>query len=370
MKEDLISNYMNEAICIAKKGVGFVNPNPLVGAVIVKDSKIIGRGWHEKFGALHAERNAINDAIESSGNPEICNGTCLFVTLEPCCHQGKQPPCTEAIISHKFAEVYIGSYDPNPLVNGKGIKLLRDAGIVVHERVLQAECDALNPFFFHYVKTKMPYVILKYAMSLNGLSIIKRGTKTISNEESHRAVHRTRSAVMAVLVSAETVNEDNCLLTCRLEGNVHQPHRIILDRRLSIKRKSAILETADVSPIIVMHSKGTKEKRKFLEGRNIRLVQVPEKHRHMDLSAVMHKLGSLGYDSVLIESSGKLAEAFLEAGLVQEAQIYVAPLFINKKDGSRRIDLGVPFNIETYGSDICLSYSLTESEKKGACSQA
>lgn len=375
MNDSLMSNYMREAISLAKKGAGFANPNPLVGAVIVKDSKIIGRGYHEKFGSLHAERNAINDAVQSSGDADICAGASLFVTLEPCCHHGKQPPCTEAIISHKFAEVYIGSYDPNPLVNGKGIKQLREAGIVVHERVLQDECDKLNPFFFHYVKTKMPYAILKYAMSMNGISIIKKGSKIISNAESHKAVHQTRSAVMAVLASAKTVNSDNCLLTCRLEGNVHQPHRIILDRKLSIKKDCAILNTADVSPIIIMHSRGNKTKRKFLESKNITLVQVPEKHHRIDLQAAMQKLGSLGYDSVLIESSGKLAEAFLEAGLVQKTQVYIAPLFINQKDGNKRINLGAPASIETFGGDICASFgaaqaNAAEAETEGACSQA
>ncbi len=370
MKEDLISNYMHEAISLAKKGAGFANPNPLVGAVIVKDSKIIGRGYHEKYGGLHAERNAINDAVKSSGNADICAGASIFVTLEPCCHQGKQPPCTDAIISQKFSEVYIGSYDPNPLVNGKGIQKLKEAGIIVHEQILKDECDRLNPFFFHFVKTKTPYAILKYAMSINGVSIIKKGSKTISNEESHKAVHQTRSAVMAVLASAKTVNDDDCMLTCRLEGNVHQPHRIILDRKLSIKKDRAILNTVDVSPIIIMYSKCSSLKQKFLAGKGIKLVKVPEKNRHIDLNAVMQKLGSLGYDSVLIESSGNLAEAFLEAGLVQKTQVFISPLFINPKDGNKRIALGQPVSIETCGGDICASYSPAQSETEGACSQA
>ena len=365
MKNDLVSNYMREAIFLAKKGAGFVNPNPLVGAVIVKDSKIIGCGWHEKFGSLHAERNAINNAVQSSGNTDICAGASLFVTLEPCCHQGKQPPCTEAIISHKFAEVYIGSYDPNPLVNGKGIKLLRDAGIVVHERVLQAECDALNPFFFHYVKNKMPYAILKYAMSINGVSKIKKGSKVISNTESHEEVHKLRGAVMAVLAGVKTVNDDDCLLTCRFEGNVHQPHRIILDRKLALKRDRKILDTTDISPVIIMYAKGSAGKRKCLESKNVMLVQVPEKGRHLDLNAVMQKLGSLGYDSVLIESSGKLAESFLEAGLVQKTQVYIAPSFITK--GGSRIPVGSVCKINECAGDISVSYSAPE---KGAqCSQ-
>ena len=366
MKNDLVSNYMREAIFLAKKGTGFVNPNPLVGAVIVKGSKIIGRGWHEKFGGLHAERNAINDAIRSTNNPDICRGASLFVTLEPCCHQGKQPPCTEAVISHKFSEVYIGSYDPNPLVNGKGIQALEAAGITVHEQVLKDECDSLNPFFFHFVKTKTPYTILKYAMSINGVSIIKKGSKVISNAESHEAVHRMRAAVMAVLASVKTVNDDDCLLTCRLDDACHQPHRIILDRKLTIKRNRKILDTTDISPVIVFYSKGSPLKQKFLVRKNVTLVQVPSKGWHLDLNAVMQKLGSMNYDSVLIESSGRLAEAFLRGGLIQKTEVFISPSFITK--GGSRIPVGSVCKLNECAGDISVSY--TAPQKGAQCLQA
>ena len=153
---------MKRAIELARNGVGKVNPNPLVGAVIVKDGKIIGEGFHEVYGGLHAERNAFKNLIESA------QGADIYVTLEPCCHYGKQPPCTQAIIENNIKNVYIGSDDPNSLVAGKGIKQLEEAGIKVERGVLKEECDALNPVFFHYITSKTPYVVMKYAMTLDG----------------------------------------------------------------------------------------------------------------------------------------------------------------------------------------------------------
>ena len=155
-------SYMDMALELAKRGMGAVNPNPLVGAVIVKDEKVIGKGWHERFGGLHAERNALADCKEST------EGATIYVTLEPCCHYGKTPPCTEAILASGIRRVVIGSSDPNPLVAGKGIRILQEAGLTVETGVLKKECDALNAVFFHYIKTKRPYVVMKYAMTLDG----------------------------------------------------------------------------------------------------------------------------------------------------------------------------------------------------------
>jgi diaminohydroxyphosphoribosylaminopyrimidine deaminase / 5-amino-6-(5-phosphoribosylamino)uracil reductase len=154
--------YMLRAIQLAKKGEGWTNPNPMVGAVIVKDGKIIGEGYHKKYGELHAERNAIASLTESA------EGAVIYVTLEPCCHHGKTPPCTEAIIEQKIRKVVIGSRDPNPKVAGKGVQMLREAGVTVVEDFMREECDQLNPVFFHYITTKTPYVVMKYAMTLDG----------------------------------------------------------------------------------------------------------------------------------------------------------------------------------------------------------
>ena len=155
-------DYMLRAIELAKQGVGWTSPNPLVGAVIVKDGRIIGEGYHEKYGELHAERNAIKHLKESA------EGATIYVTLEPCCHYGKQPPCTRAIVEAGIKKVVIGSRDPNPLVAGKGVRFLRSQGIEVEEDFMREECDALNPVFFHFIQTKRPYIVMKYAMTMDG----------------------------------------------------------------------------------------------------------------------------------------------------------------------------------------------------------
>ena len=171
--------YMLRAIQLAKKGEGWTNPNPMVGAVIVKDGRIIGEGYHKKYGELHAERNAIASLTEPA------EGAVIYVTLEPCCHHGKTPPCTEAIIEQKIRKVVIGSRDPNPKVAGKGVQMLREAGVTVVEDFMREECDQLNPVFFHYITMKTPYVVMKYAMTLDGRSQRRQEHQNGSPEKRH-----------------------------------------------------------------------------------------------------------------------------------------------------------------------------------------
>lgn len=205
--------YMLRAIELAKLGTGFVNPNPLVGAVIVKNGRIIGEGYHMKYGTLHAERNALKNCTES---PE---GAEMYVTLEPCCHYGKNPPCTDAVIASGIKKVYVGSDDPNPLVAGKGIKILRENGIEVVTHFMKEECDKLNDIFFYYITNKKPYVILKYAMTADGKIATSTGkSKWISNEASREHTHQTRKKVAAILVGIGTVLNDNPMLNCRCEN--------------------------------------------------------------------------------------------------------------------------------------------------------
>ena len=177
-------DYMERAIKLAEKGIGWTNPNPLVGAVIVKDGRIIGEGYHARYGELHAERNAIASLTESA------EGATIYVTLEPCCHYGKTPPCTEAILEQKIARVVIGSRDPNPKVSGKGAAILRKAGVSVEEDFMREECDRLNPVFFHYITTNTPYVVMKYAMTADGKIATKTGaSKCITGPKAREAVH-------------------------------------------------------------------------------------------------------------------------------------------------------------------------------------
>ena len=200
--------YMRRAIELAKKGSGHVNPNPLVGAVIVKDGEIIGEGYHECYGQLHAERNAIANARKRGNNIE---GSTIYVTLEPCCHYGKTPPCTEAIIEEKIARVVVGSDDPNPLVSGKGFKLLREKGIEVIPHFLKEECDAMNHVFFHYISTGTPYVAMKYAMTMDGKIACYTGdSKWVTGEESRAHVQTLRNHYKLWLESEQFLLMTRC----------------------------------------------------------------------------------------------------------------------------------------------------------------
>ena len=240
--------YMLRAIQLAKKGEGWTNPNPMVGAVIVKDGKIIGEGYHKKYGELHAERNAIASLTESA------EGAVIYVTLEPCCHHGKTPPCTEAIIEQKIRKVVIGSRDPNPKVAGKGVQMLREAGVTVVEDFMREECDQLNPVFFHYITTKTPYVVMKYAMTLDGKIATKTGaSKWISGEEARSLVHEMRHDYMAIMAGIGTVLADDPMLNVRLEGK-KSPVRIICDSMLRIPLDSQICQTAGRYRTIVAYA--------------------------------------------------------------------------------------------------------------------
>ena len=221
-------DYMERAIELAKYGRGWTNPNPMVGAVIVKDGRTIGEGFHERYGGLHAERNAFASCSESAA------GATLYVTLEPCCHYGKTPPCTEAILEQGIRRVVIGSRDPNPQVAGKGAETLRAAGIQVEEDFMREECDRLNPVFFHYIVTKMPYVVMKYAMTADGKIATRTGaSKWITGEKARMTVQEMRHACMGIMAGVGTVFADDPLLTVRLEGK-KSPVRIICDSKLRL----------------------------------------------------------------------------------------------------------------------------------------
>ena len=207
--------YMRRALALAQRGAGHVNPNPMVGCVIVKDGKIIGEGWHEHIGGLHAERNAFAHCTED------CTGADLYVTLEPCCHWGRTPPCTDAVIEHKIGRVFVGCLDPNPLVAGKGAQILRDAGIEVETGVCEDECRRVNEVFFHYITHKTPFVTLKYAMTLDGKIAAHTGdSRWVTGETARRHVHETRNRLPAIMVGIGTVLEDDPLLTCRIDGGI------------------------------------------------------------------------------------------------------------------------------------------------------
>ena len=316
--------FMRRAIELAKKGEGFTSPNPMVGAVIVKDGRIIGEGYHERYGGLHAERNALASVTES---PE---GAVIYVTLEPCCHYGKQPPCVDAILEAGIARVVTGSDDPNPLVAGKGFKRLIEHGVEVTTHVEKEACDALNPVFFHYIQTGLPYVAMKYAMTMDGrIASVSGDSKWISCEESRRLVHEMRGRYMGILAGKGTVMADDPMLNCRV-GGMRQPVRIIADSEASTPEDSAIARTAGEYETILAHTHAAPEKKlEVLRGCGIRTMECPSApDGRVGLDALMDRLGKEGMDSVFIEGGAEIGWSMVSGNLVDEYFIFIAPKII------------------------------------------
>lgn len=312
-------DYMRLALDLARQGCGWVSPNPMVGAVIVKDGRIIAQGYHHRYGSLHAERDALANCAES---PE---GATIYVTLEPCCHYGKQPPCTQALLEAGIRRVVVGSGDPNPLVAGKGIAELRAHGVQVEEHVLEEECLRLNEIFFHYIQTKRPFVALKYAMTLDGKIASATGaSKWITGPEARAHVHALRHQYRAILVGVGTVLADDPLLTCRVEGG-RNPIRIVCDSRLRTPLRAQLVQTArDVPTILATCCTERSRHQPYLDAGCTVLV-LPRRHGHVDLSALMEQLGAEKIDSVLIEGGGTIHWSALESGLGNKVYAYLAP---------------------------------------------
>ena len=318
---------MREAINEAKKGLGYVDPNPLVGAVIVKNGCIISRGYHQRYGEFHAERNAILNS------PEDVSGAEIYVTLEPCCHSGKTPPCTDIIIQSGIKKVYMGSDDPNPLVAGKGAEILRKSGIEVVTGVLKDECDRLNPVFFHYILNKTPYVVLKYAMTADGKTAAYTGrSKWISSESSRLDVQKLRLWCTGIMTGVETVIKDDPRLTCRLE-NGRDPVRIICDSNLRIPEDSYIVKTAkSIRTIIVCTEKADKKRADMLSSYGAEIVFTPEKDGRTDLVFLMQKLGEMKINSILLEGGSELSFSALKSGIVNRVISYISPKLLGGRN--------------------------------------
>jgi len=351
--------YMKRAIELAERGCGHVSPNPMVGAVIVKDGRIISEGYHARYGDLHAERAALAACRE---NPA---GADLYVTLEPCCHHGKQPPCTDAIIESGIRRVFVGSADPNPLVAGKGVQILRDHGVEVIEDLLRAECDAINYVFFHYIKTGLPYVVMKYAMTMDGKIATRTGaSKWITGEAARNQVQQDRSRYTGIMAGIGTVLKDNPLLTCRIDGGKN-PVRIICDTSLRIPMDCQIVNTAAEIKTLIATCSQDEVKRKALQEAGCKLLTLPKQNGHVDLNALMQQLGKEKIDSILLEGGGQLNWSALNAGIVKRVQTYIAPKLFGGKEApspirglgiaepSQAIRLTKPV-IKTFGTDILL----------------
>lgn len=379
-------DYMRRAIALAKKGVGHTNPNPMVGAVIVKDGRIIGEGYHQQLGGLHAERNALASCQESA------EGATIYVTLEPCCHYGKTPPCTEAIIEHKLKKVVIGSGDPNPKVAGKGAASLRAAGIEVVEGFLREECDAVNPVFFQYIREQQPYVALKYAMTADGKIAANSGdSRWITGEAARAHTHKLRNYYTGIMVGIGTVLLDNPTLTCRLSepaeetvrdgqgtGNLHgrNPIRIICDSHLRIPLECNICHTIQQSPVIVAclppegsEKENAKQKAAQLEAKGIQVLYVEEKAGHIDMADLIRKLGQQEIDGILVEGGGQINAALVKERLVHHIYAYVgAQIFGGTGSYTPVSGAGIEavadsmrlYNpkVQTFGNDVLLEYDV------------
>lgn len=318
--------YMARALELALRGLGHTRPNPMVGAVVVRDGRIIGEGWHEQFGGPHAEVNAFAHCSE---DPE---GATLYVSLEPCAHYGKTPPCVDLVIAKKVARVVIAMEDPNPLVAGKSIRKLKEAGISVTVGVLEEKAKKLNEVFLKYITARKPFVLYKAAMSLDGKTACYTGeSQWISGEASREEVHMLRGCYAGIMVGAGTILADNPRLTARTKGFA-DPVRIIVDGKLSVPPVAKVFREEGRVIIITTSASGEGRRKDFEDiGAEIILAD-SEENEKVDLSAAMTGLYLKGIDGILLEGGAELAASAFEAGIVDKVRIYVSPMIIGGKE--------------------------------------
>ena len=321
--------YMLSALKLARKGLGRVEPNPVVGCIIVKDDNIIGQGWHEEFGAAHAEINALGDCV-NNGNDAA--GATMYVTLEPCCHHGKTGPCTQVIINAKISKVVVAVADPSEHCGGKGIEQLRKSGIEVEVGLCGQPAALLNAGFFKFTRTAMPWVILKWAQSSDGkcaYADTAENGQWISNELSRKQVHKLRRSVQGILTGINTVLDDDPLLTPR-PAKGRTPKRIVLDSSLKIPLDCKLLRTIDKSPVVVFTTAKAIEKQaakvEEIKRKGAEVIEVSAKGKGCDLEEVLVKLSEQGAQKILVEAGPTLITSFLQQGLADEVYIYIAPM--------------------------------------------
>lgn len=329
--------FMRAALRLARTGMGRTSPNPVVGAVVVKDGAIVGSGCHESYGAPHAERNALAQAGSD------VRGATLYVTLEPCCIWGKTPPCTDAILEAGVARVVVPLEDPNPKIAGAGLALLREAGIEVTSGVLREEAEELNAPYLKYATTGMPLVVLKLALSLDGRVAGSEGTpRWVSSESSRARVHAMRARADCVMIGIGTLLEDDPQLTDRREGGrSRQPARLVLDRRLRTPVDSAVVRGAGaVETVIACGRTNDGSKRAELERAGVRLWTCPATSDGLDLGCVLELAASHGFIHVLCEGGPKVATALLKGGHVDRVAFFIAPAVFGASGVSAFGDLG------------------------------
>ncbi|SER46414.1 bifunctional diaminohydroxyphosphoribosylaminopyrimidine deaminase/5-amino-6-(5-phosphoribosylamino)uracil reductase RibD [Salipaludibacillus aurantiacus] len=334
-------HYMKLAIDMAKNTKGQTSPNPSVGCVIVKNNQITGVGAHLKAGEAHAERQALEMAKEKA------SGATMFVTLEPCSHYGRTPPCADAVIEAGISKVFIASTDPNPQVAGKGIEKLEKAGIEVDTGLMKEEADEINREFFHFISTGKPFVTLKTACSIDGKIATSTGeSKWITGEEARKDGYRLRHEHDAILCGVGTVIEDNPSLTARLEDGGNNPVRIVLDTRLRMPLDSNLITDKLAETWIITTSLAEKEKINELEKHGVYVLQLESSHISID--QLLSVLGDKQITSLLVEGGGKVNDSFLRTGQFQRVVKYMAPLIIGgEKSKSSFSGEGIPLLKDT-----------------------
>ena len=328
MEENINEKYMRMAIELAKKGAGAVNPNPMVGAVVVKNGEVIGRGYHKFFGGSHAEVYALEEAGKEA------EGATIYVTLEPCSHYGKTPPCAKKIIDMGIKKCFIGSSDPNPKVAGRGVAMLKEAGIEVVENVLKEECDEINQVFFKYIKTKIPYLFVKCGITLDGKIALSNGiSKWITNSIAREKVQYYRNKFMGIMVGINTVLTDNPSLTARIENGVN-PFRIIVDPHLKINEYCKVVKNNEDEKTVII----TSQKNLFAEDTENTEIQIKQKRlaeenkvkfifidgEKFSFRKMLEEIGKAGIDSVLLEGGETLISLAFEENAIDGGEIFIA----------------------------------------------
>ncbi len=328
MEENINKKYMRMAIELAKKGAGGVNPNPMVGAVVVKNGEVIGRGYHKFFGGSHAEVYALEEAGKEA------EGATIYVTLEPCSHYGKTPPCAKKIIDMGIKKCFIGSSDPNPKVAGKGVSMLKEAGIEVVENVLKEECDEVNQVLFKYIKTKIPYLFVKCGITLDGKIALSNGiSKWITNSIAREKVQYYRNKFMGIMVGINTVLTDNPSLTARIENGVN-PFRIIVDPNLQIDENCKVVKNNEDEKTMII----TSQKNLFTEDTENTEIQIKQKRlseenkvkfifidgEKFSFKEMLEEIGKTGIDSILLEGGETLISLAFEENVIDGGEIFIA----------------------------------------------
>jgi len=322
-RDDL--RYLRRALALARRGLGRTSPNPMVGAVVVRNGQIVGEGYHPKAGELHAEVFALRAAGERA------RGATLYVSLEPCSHYGRTPPCADAVIQAGIRRVVAASQDPNPLVAGRGLEKLRAAGIEVECGPLRAEEERLNEAYRHWIVSRQPFVTLKLAASLDGKLATRTGdSRWITGEAARHDVHRLRAACDAVLTTAATVLADDPALTARLPG-AHQPRRVVVDVGLRTSPDARVYAPGDPPPLLATVVDDPVRLAPY-RSRGIEVLPLPDRDGHVDLQALMAALGAREVVSLMVECGGRFAAALLEAGCAQKIRLYLAPLLIGGEE--------------------------------------